>query len=110
MVHLQRSGYGDVWLYNGDGHYFWDGNGTQINASLDGRVAAGTWTVTVRNASGGSSSPYTLTIQNNAASNNAAWCYSSSYSYYGYQNWLCNAAYNPTYCYTSSWQWTSCPH
>jgi hypothetical protein len=39
----------------------------------------------------------------------AYWCYSTSYPSYGYQNWLCNAAYHPTYCYTSAWQWTSCP-
>ena len=110
MIHLQRSGYADVWLFNGDGHYFWDYNGTQINASLDGRAAAGTWTLTVRNASGAVSGPYTLTIQDNAAaSNNAYYCYSSTYSYYGFQNWLCNAAYNPTYCYTQTWQWTPCP-
>jgi hypothetical protein len=110
IIQLQRSGYGDVWLYNGDGHYFWDYNGTQINASLDSRVAAGTWTLTVRNSSGGVSSPYTLTIQNNASSK-ASWCYSSSYPWYqyGYTNWLCSAAYHPTYCYTSGWQWTTCP-
>ena len=63
MVQFQRAGYGDVWLYNGDGHYFWDYNGTQINASLDSRAASGTWNVTVRTSSGGVSSPYTLTIQ-----------------------------------------------
>jgi hypothetical protein len=108
MVQFQRAGYGDVWLYNGDGHYFWDGNGTQINASLDSRVASGTWNVTVRTSSGGVSSPYTLTIQGNTSSS-AYYCYSNTYPSYGYQNWLCNAAYNPTYCYTSAWQWTSCP-
>jgi len=108
MVQFQRAGYGDVWLYNGDGHYFWDGNGTQINASLDSRVASGTWNVTVRTSSGGVSSPYILTIQGNTSSS-AYYCYSNTYSSYGYQNWLCNAAYHPTYCYTSAWQWTSCP-
>ncbi len=107
-IRLQRSGYTDVWLYNGDGHYFWDYNGTQINASLDNRAAAGTWSLTVQNASNATSNPYSINIQSNAQSN-AFWCYSASYPYYGYQNWLCNAAYNPTYCYTASWQWTSCP-
>jgi hypothetical protein len=68
MVHLQRLGYTDVWLSENDGHYFWDYNGTQINTSLDGRAAAGTWTLTVRNASGSVSSPYTLTVQNSSAS------------------------------------------
>jgi hypothetical protein len=46
---------------------------------------------------------------NTASSSNASWCYSPSYWQYGFQNWLCNAAYHPTYCYTSNWQWTSCP-
>ena len=63
MVHLQRPGYLDVWLFSGDSHYFWDLNGTQINSSLNNRLAAGTWTLTVRNAQGLTSGPYTLTIQ-----------------------------------------------
>ena len=111
IVHFQRAGYSDIWLYNGDGHYFWDYNGTQINASLDGRVASGTWNVIVRNASGWESAAYSLTIQNNAAGSSAYYCYSSTYPwyYYGFQNWLCNAAYHPTYCYTVNWQWTTCP-
>jgi hypothetical protein len=110
MVQLQRPGYGDVWLYNGDGHYFWDYNGTQINASLDSRVASGTWSVIVRNSSGAVSNSYSLTVQGNITPGSSAfYCYSSSYSSYGYQNWLCNAAYNPTYCYTINWQWTTCP-
>lgn len=48
---------------------------------------------------------------NTSSGSNAYYCYSNTYPwyYYGYQNWLCNAAYNPTYCYTSSWQPTSCP-
>jgi hypothetical protein len=108
IVRFQRAGYSDIWLYNGDGHYFWDYNGTQINASLDGRVASGIWNVIVRNASGWESAPYSLTIQG-GANNGAYWCYSSLYSYYGFQNWLCNAAYHPTYCYTINWQPTACP-
>jgi hypothetical protein len=51
----------------------------------------------------------TATFNQAAQSSNAYYCYSNSYSSYGFQNWLCNAAYNPTYCYTSNWQWTTCP-
>jgi hypothetical protein len=109
-VQLQRPGYSDVWLYNGDGHYFWDYNGSQINASLDGRAASGTWTLKVYTSRGGVSAPYNLTIQGNPAGvSNAYYCYSIAYSYIGFQTWLCNAAYKPTYCLTSSYQWTTCP-
>ncbi len=51
----------------------------------------------------------TATFNTASTTSNAYWCYSTSYPNYGFQNWLCNAAYNPTYCYTSNWQWTSCP-
>ena len=44
-----RSGYSDVWCYNGDGHYFWNQSHNQINASLDGRLALGTWQLEIRN-------------------------------------------------------------
>ena len=50
------SGYGDVWMYQGDGHYYWDYSSGQINASLDNRLAPGWWLLTVRNASGAASS------------------------------------------------------
>ena len=107
-VQLQRPGYADVWLSEHDGHYFWDGSETQIVSSLDGRVAAGTWSATVHAASGGVSNPYSMTIQDTPGSD-AYWCYSRSYAWYGYQNWLCDAAYYPTDCYTATWQPTSCP-
>jgi len=37
-------------------------------------------------------------------------CYSGTYPwyYYGFQTWLCNPAFNPVYCLTSSYQWTPC--
>jgi hypothetical protein len=63
----------------------------------------GTCTVTMNN-----SWSVTATF-NTASSSNAYYCYSTAYWQYGYQNWLCNAAYNPTYCYTSNWQSTTCP-
>jgi hypothetical protein len=62
-IQLVRAGYSDVWMYEGDGHYFWDDSHTQINASLDGRAAAGQWTLYVRNYwSGTPSAAYSLTI------------------------------------------------
>jgi hypothetical protein len=38
------------------------------------------------------------------------WCASGTYPwyYYGFTNWLCNPAYNPIYCLTASYQWTTC--
>jgi len=62
-IQLTRPGYSDVWLYNGDGHYFWDKSHSQINAALDGRAAPGEWTVYVRNGySGIPSAAYVITI------------------------------------------------
>jgi len=61
-VQLQRAGYPDVWLYEGDGHYYWDNSAGQINASLDGRAAPGVWNVTVRDASSAPSYPFQITI------------------------------------------------
>jgi pimeloyl-ACP methyl ester carboxylesterase len=61
-VQFQRPGYGDVWLYQGDGHYYWDYATSQINANLDGRLAAGWWTATVRNASGAPSGGFNVLI------------------------------------------------
>jgi hypothetical protein len=69
-VQLQRPGYADVWLYKGDGHYYWDDNGAQINASLDNRAAAGTWSVTVRNAQAWPSNPKTFTINGRSVCGN----------------------------------------
>ncbi|HSR11429.1 MAG TPA: hypothetical protein VLS90_08265 [Thermodesulfobacteriota bacterium] len=66
-VRLQRAGYADVNLFSGDGHYFWDGNGRQINASLDKRVVAGPWSVTVKTASGAVSAPVMLTVVDGSA-------------------------------------------
>ncbi|HSB13571.1 MAG TPA: hypothetical protein VLE22_03880 [Bryobacteraceae bacterium] len=62
-IQLTRAGYPDVWMYNGDGHYFWDHSHFQINASLDGRAATGQWTLYVRNGySGTPSAAYTIMI------------------------------------------------
>lgn len=62
-VQLMRSGYADVWLYEGDGHYYWDYSSGQINSSLDYRAASGWWTVVVRNASSWPSAGYSIYIQ-----------------------------------------------
>jgi hypothetical protein len=62
-IQLTRSGYGDVWLYETDGYYYWDQSYYQINASLNGRAAAGTWTAYVRTPYTGPSAGYTLNIQ-----------------------------------------------
>jgi hypothetical protein len=56
------NGYADVWMYQGDGHYYWDYASGQINASLDGRLAAGWWMLTVRNASGVASAGFNVYI------------------------------------------------
>jgi hypothetical protein len=61
-VQLQRPGYADVWLYEGDGHYYWDQSTGQINSSLDNRAAPGPWTVTVRDATSAPSYPFNITI------------------------------------------------
>lgn len=62
-IQLTRSGYPDVWMYEGDGYYFWDESHTQINASLAGRAAPGQWSLYVRNYwSGTPSAAYTLTV------------------------------------------------
>jgi WSC domain-containing protein/List-Bact-rpt repeat protein len=50
------SGYGDVWMYQGDGHYYWDYSANYIYASIDSRLSPGWWILTVRNASGAASS------------------------------------------------------
>jgi hypothetical protein len=49
------SGSSVVWLYNGDGSYFWDGANqrTQINAMLPCAIAPGAWTYQVSNPSSG---------------------------------------------------------
>jgi hypothetical protein len=46
-----------------------------------------------------------------ASGGSAYYCYSSTFPwyYFSFQTWLCNPAYNPTFCYTASWQWTACP-
>ena len=56
------SGYPDVWMYQGDGHYYWDYATNQINASLDYRLSQGWWMVTVRNATGAPSSAFWIYI------------------------------------------------
>lgn len=62
-VQLSRDGYGDVWLYDGHGDYFWDQSNVQIAASLNGRAAPGVWNLYVRNGySGTSSKAYQITI------------------------------------------------
>jgi hypothetical protein len=47
---FQRSGYQDVVFSETDGLYFWDFTPGQINASLGGLLASGTWTVVVHSA------------------------------------------------------------
>jgi hypothetical protein len=56
------SGFADVWMYQGDGHYYWDYATNQINASVDYRLASGWWSVTVRNASGTPSAAFNVYI------------------------------------------------
>jgi hypothetical protein len=63
----------------------------------------GTCTVTM------SGSQSVTAMFNTASSSNAYYCYSPAYWQYNFTTWLCNAAYNPVYCYTSNWQWTTCP-
>jgi hypothetical protein len=48
-LQLTRSGYPDVWFYDGDGYDFWDQSNFQINAALNGRAAPGVWNLYVRN-------------------------------------------------------------
>jgi hypothetical protein len=48
---FQRSGYQNVVFSETDGLYFWDFAAGQINASLSGLVAPGSWTLTVDSAS-----------------------------------------------------------
>jgi hypothetical protein len=45
------------------GLYFWDLSAIQINAALGGRVAAGQWTVSVKNACGVTSAGFAITVQ-----------------------------------------------
>ena len=47
---FQRSGYQDVVFSETDGLYFWDRAPGQINASLGGQLAPGSWTLTVHSA------------------------------------------------------------
>ena len=62
-VQLTRTGYSDVWFYDGDGYNFWDQSHFQINASLNGRAAPGVWNLYVRNNySGTPSAAYQVTI------------------------------------------------
>ncbi len=62
-IQLTRSGYPDIWMYEGDGYYFWDESYTQMNASLAGRAAPGQWNLYVRDYwSGTPSAAYTLTV------------------------------------------------
>jgi hypothetical protein len=61
-IQFQRPGYADVWMYQGDGHYYWDYATNQINASIDSRLAPGMWTATVRNAFGAPSNGYNVYI------------------------------------------------
>lgn len=51
-LQFTRPGYADVWMYQGDGHYFSGVSYFWIVASLDGRLAPGTWTLYVRNGYG----------------------------------------------------------
>ena len=58
-----RAGYTDVWMWNADGHYYWNFSYTQINAALGARLAPGQWTLYVRNGySGTPSAPYTVNV------------------------------------------------
>ena len=62
-MQLTRDGYTDVWLYDGNGDYFWDQSNFQIHASLNGRAAPGVWSLYIRNGySGTPSAAYRITI------------------------------------------------
>lgn len=62
-VQFVRAGYPDVWLYDGDGYFYYNTSHFQINSDLGGRVAPGTWTVYLRSPySGTPSAAYTLTV------------------------------------------------
>jgi hypothetical protein len=62
-LQFTRAGYTDVWMYETDGHYFWDLSYGQINAELAARLAPGQWTLYVRNPYDGTpSTPFTVTI------------------------------------------------
>jgi hypothetical protein len=45
------------------GSYFWDLSPNQINATIAGRITAGQWTVSVRNACGAASPGFSVTLQ-----------------------------------------------
>jgi hypothetical protein len=45
------------------GSYFWDLSANQINATVAGRVGAGQWNLSVKNACGATSSGFAVTIQ-----------------------------------------------
>jgi hypothetical protein len=49
-VLFQRSGYQDVEYSENDGLYYWDNATDQVNASLGGLLASGTWTAIVHSA------------------------------------------------------------
>jgi len=62
-LQFTRPGYDDVWWYDGCGYGFWDLSYWQINAQVAGRLAAGTWTLYVRNGySSNPSAEFTVTI------------------------------------------------
>jgi hypothetical protein len=62
-IQCTRSGYSDVWMYDGDGvNLDWESN-TQINVNLANRLAPGVWTIQEWNGySGYSSNSYQVTI------------------------------------------------
>lgn len=63
-VRLTRLGSADsITLDANSGSYFWDLSANQINATLAGRMAAGQWMLSVRNACGATSAGFAVTIQ-----------------------------------------------
>lgn len=63
-VLLSRPGVTTPLTFNASsGSYFWDLSPNQINASLAGRIAAGQWMLSMKNACGTSSAAFPVTIQ-----------------------------------------------
>lgn len=52
-----------ITLNASSGSYFWDLSPNQINATMAGRIAAGQWTLSVKNACGATSAGLAVTIQ-----------------------------------------------
>jgi 2',3'-cyclic-nucleotide 2'-phosphodiesterase (5'-nucleotidase family) len=63
-INLTREGSPDsIMLDAGSGSYFWDLSANQINAAAAGKIVAGRWLLSVRNACGAASPNFAVTIQ-----------------------------------------------